>query len=80
MIHVRSCPWCKEPFDPEEGVNVGDITVCEICENDHRCRNCNGSGESPVLRDEHGRIDYLRGAPTGEMDRCDSCHGEGYRL
>ena len=75
------CPWCEKPIEFEDNAAaVGDLTVHRDCERDQRCNNCGGTGEIIVRRNADGQVDYLNGMPSGEIDTCSICQGEGYRI
>jgi len=74
------CIGCEVEIDGEEYEVSGEGPFCYECRREHQCRSCWGRGDYSVMRDQYGRLDYIRGEPTGERATCDRCHGEGYRL
>lgn len=62
-----SGPYCEECFH-------------EHLKTEHRCPGCGGHGEIKVFRDGQNRVDYLHGQWRGEITRCSTCQGEGYRI
>jgi hypothetical protein len=76
----KLCFSCEEPSTADEELieTCGEM-MCEHCRIEARCMSCYGVGQVSVMRDEHGRVDYIRGRQTSEKVRCSACRGEGYR-
>lgn len=81
MDDVFECIGCEVVTDTAEECWVdGEGPYCPDCKAEMKCTRCWGRGSTEIYRDVHGRLDYLRGRPTGQWETCQPCHGEGYRL
>lgn len=81
MESTYLCIGCEEESDLEGDAAYvqGDGPLCSYCKEEHKCTRCWGRGKTEIYRDEYGRLDYLRGRPTGQWETCGVCLGEGYR-
>lgn len=82
MIISHLCIGCDNEVDvdSDDAYVQGDGPYCSECKADYKCTRCWGRGKTEIYRDLNGRLDYLRGFPTGQWETCQPCGGEGYRI
>lgn len=81
MELINLCIGCdhEADMDADDSYIDGEGPFCSECKAEHKCTRCWGRGSTEIYRDVHGRLDYLRGRPTGQWEKCSHCKGEGYR-
>lgn len=86
MSNAERCFPCEQPThragrsDDSLYTETDAGPFCESCWEEAFCMSCEGSGSVFVRRNFKGEVDYIDGAATSEIARCDMCHGEGYRV